>query len=148
MHVTNGLPSTKTHYISIKSCDECQKIGNLTFSTIIKMVMTLPSYLFMKWGLNFIRPIKPVGRYIRNKYILVTTNYATKWVEVRVLRSNIAVVIAKFLYECILSRFGCPLILVLDQGVHFINDIISHLMNLFFFGTTSTTYYLQGNGQA
>jgi hypothetical protein len=37
----------------------------------------------MNWDLNFIGPIKPTRILIGNKYIIVTTNYATKWVEVK-----------------------------------------------------------------
>ncbi len=70
-------------------------------------------------------PIKPSRRYTRNKYILVAIDYVAKWVEARALRTNIATVTTKFLYECILPKFGCPLIIVIDQGVHFINDVIS-----------------------
>jgi hypothetical protein len=81
----------------------------------------------MKWSLDFIGPSKPTGRLIGNKYILVATNYATKWVEVKALRSNTAVVTIRFFYEYVLIRFGCPLTIVTDQGVHFINDIIKHL---------------------
>jgi hypothetical protein len=87
-------------------------------------------------------PIKPTRRYIGNKYTIITTNYATKWVEVRALRTNTTIIITKFLYECILTKFGCPLIIVTDHGVHFINDAIKYLTDHFLMKhMNSTTYY-------
>lgn len=80
--------------------------------SMARLVTSILANPFMKWVLDFISAIKPMGRYIGNEYILVATNYATKWVEARVLCSNMAMAITNFLYECILIRFGCPLILV------------------------------------
>jgi hypothetical protein len=82
------------------------------------------------------------SRYTWNKYILVAIDYATKWVEAKALKTNIATIITKFLHECILIGFGCPLTIVTNQGVHFINYVIKHLIDHFLFiHVNSTTYY-------
>jgi len=81
----------------------------------------------MKWGFDFIGPIKPFERYMGNKYILVATDNITKWVETNALWTNMTMVIVCFFYEFILIHCGCPFMLVSDQGTHFINNTIEHL---------------------
>jgi chloramphenicol 3-O-phosphotransferase len=125
-----------------RSCDNCQNIGGLKTKSLAKLVTTFWKEPFMKWGLDFIGLIKPTRRLKGNRYILVAINYATKWVEAKALRTNNVVVITRFLYEYNLTKFGCPLTIVIDQGIHFINDKIKHLTKQFLLmHVNSTTYY-------
>jgi hypothetical protein len=49
----------------------------------------------MKWGLDFIGPITPTWRLTRNNYIIIVTNYATKWVKAKALKTNIIIVTSR-----------------------------------------------------
>ena len=93
-------------------------------------------------------PIKPPAKSTQNRYILVAAiDYATKWVEAVALRDNKASSVAKFLYRNIMTRFGCFVKLVSDQGVHFINKVIKELTELhLIIHKKSTVYYSQANG--
>ena len=138
----------KDTYDYCQTCHECQKTRGLPKSVSTKLITTLPAEPFMKWGLDFVGLVKKT-RHTRKRYILVATDYATKWIEARALRTNSAQETAQLLYESVLTRFGCPLHLVSDQGSHFLNGTIQVLTEHFLLRhTTSTTYYPQGNGQA
>jgi hypothetical protein len=130
-----------------RSCDASQKIGGLATQSLAKLVTSLLEEPFMKWGLDSMEPIKLAWRYIGKKYMFVAIDYVIKWVEVRGLRTNITIVIAKNLYECIFTRFGCPLTIITDQGIHFIDDAIKYLTNHDMMKHVSfITYYPKGNG--
>ncbi len=71
-----------------------------------------------------------------------------KWVVTRMFHTNIALITTKFLYKHILTRFGCLLTIMTDQGTHFINDAIRYFTNHFIHRHTNfIVYYPHGNGQ-
>ena len=109
----------------------------------------MPLDPFQKWGLDFVGPVKPKASKSGNRYILVATDYCTKWVEAVALKDNKASSVARFLYKNIMTRFGCPVELVSDQGTHFLNEVIKELTQThMILHKKSTPYHPQANGQA
>lgn len=110
------------HKDTINYCnffDNCQHTSwpnTIFFTQFIIRMFVEP---FMKWGLNFGGPIKLVGWYTWNQYIVVTTYYATKWVETKVFVfvffTDGAIVIIWFLHEKFLIFSGSPLYLISDK---------------------------------
>jgi hypothetical protein len=106
----------------VDSCDQCQRTGTPSFRNHWPLTPIIPLAPFEKWDIGFIGPISPVSTQ-KKRYIILATDYATKWVEARATRKNDAQTLASFLFKEIMMRFGHPLELVSDRGTHVIVDL-------------------------
>jgi len=50
--------------------------------------------------------IKLVKKDMKNKYILVVIEYATKWIKAKTLKTNMITIATKFNYDFIFIKFG------------------------------------------
>ena len=69
---------------------------------------------FRGWGLDFIGKIHPPSSK-GHRFILVATDYFTKWTEVVSLKN----ITHKEVIDFIVHRFGIPQTLITDQGTSF-----------------------------
>ena len=94
--------------------------------------------------------MRPFSKAVGNKkYLLVGTDYFTKWVEAEPL-ANIRDVDAKrFIWKNIVTRFGVPHVLISDNGLQFNSKMFrKYCGELGITNRYSTPAYPQGNGQA
>ena len=80
-------------------------------------------------------------------YIVVATEYLTKWPEARAIPNAKASSVISFFYEDIICRHGCPKEILTDRGTHFVNELLNSLCDRF--GVKhrlSTAYHPQTNG--
>ena len=74
--------------------------------------INLATQPFEKWRIDFVGPISPTAINSQARYIIVAIDYFTKWAEARATRKadarSDARSTAKFLYEQVISRYGCP----------------------------------------
>jgi hypothetical protein len=107
----------------------------------------IPSLPFEIWAIDFIGPFPKREKITRAKYIITTVEYLTKWVEEEPVENCTKETMAKFIYENIVTRFNCPLTLIIDQGTHFFNGTIEVLLKNFMINHRKmTSYHPLANG--
>lgn len=80
----------------------------------------------------------------KKRYILVCTDYVTKWVEARATEKSVI----EFIYEDIFIHFGVPYEIVTDQGAKFTSNLMKDLTQQYGIKhCKSSPYHLQANDQ-
>ena len=83
------------------------------------------------------------------RYLLIRTDYFTKWVEAEPLANIRDVDAKKFIWKNIVTRFGVPHTLILDNGFQFDSKAFKrYCCDLGITNKYSIPAYPQGNGQA
>jgi hypothetical protein len=63
-----------------KGCQDCQKFGNIQRVPASALNPIIKPWPFRGWGIDLIGQINPSSRK-RHKFVLLATDYFTKWVE-------------------------------------------------------------------
>src|ERR1700722_10721401 len=96
--------------------------------------------------MDFVGPINPSSR--QRSYIIVCTDYLTKWAETKAIKAATEEKVAEFLRENIFYKFGYPREIVTDQGSQFTSNLLEYLLaHHRIKHRTSTPYHPQANGQ-
>src|SRR5436305_13623854 len=127
----------------VKSCDTCQRREQKGGKSYLNPIEV--GEPFERIGIDFVGPLERTKR--RNRYILVVTDYLTKWPEAKAMKEATAENVVKFIYERIICRHGCPKIILSDRGTHFRNKLVDGLCEKFEIKhKLSSPYHPQTNG--
>ncbi|XP_051138113.1 uncharacterized protein LOC127256251 [Andrographis paniculata] len=103
---------------------------------------------FRAWALDVIGKIHPTSSK-QHSFILVATDYFTKWVEAVPLKNATQKEVIEFVLNHIVYRFGIPHTLTTDQGLKFTGEKSVEFLDEFNIKLHhSSPYYPQANGLA
>ena len=127
----------------IKSCDRCQRRGKHRIPGLLHPIPV--DKPFSRIGIDVVGPLPITAK--GNRYIIVATDYFTKWPEAEAVSEATGSRVAEFIYQVIICRHGCPKQLLSDRGTHFNNEVVNGLLKQFEIRhLLSTPYHPQTNG--
>jgi RNase H-like domain found in reverse transcriptase/Reverse transcriptase (RNA-dependent DNA polymerase)/Integrase zinc binding domain/Integrase core domain/gag-polyprotein putative aspartyl protease/Retrotransposon gag protein len=130
---------------TIKSCIICQACDKKGGEPISSSWPIHVNKLFQRFGLDYV--VSGMESHNKNNFIIVATEYYTRWPIAKAVQNADGMTTAKFLYEEIFCTFGPPVEILTDRGSHFKNGMIKHFCELVNVNHKfSTPYHPQTNG--
>jgi hypothetical protein len=131
-----------------RSCEECQwRNTPQGFENRARMQSIVVSEKFELIGVDLCTP-GPVSIPDAKKYILVITDYATKWVQLVAIKDKKPHTVANAIWEEWICQYGCPKRVMSDQGGEFTDaELCAELWKLLKIKQHKTTpYHPRANG--
>ena len=130
----------------VKKCDRCQRHALIPCMPSEVLNPITNPWPLAQWEMDIVGPL-PVAA-AQKKFLIVATNYFSKWVEAKAYANIKDKDISKFVWKNIIDRFGIPQAIIVDNGPQFDNVTFRtfcselKIKNLY-----STPRYPQSKGQ-
>eukprot|EP00253_Pinus_taeda_P010141 PITA_10141 len=108
----------KDSHSYVRKCQVCQTTAGRQKKLSLPLQPVNIEQPFTQWGLDIIGEIVPHSSK-QHRYILMATDYFTKWVEVVPLKAANSENIIEFIDQFIITRFGLPSSLIFDNASYF-----------------------------
>jgi hypothetical protein len=126
----------------VKNFGNIQRVPASALNPIIK------PWPFRGWGIDLTGQINPSSSK-GHKFVLLATDYFTKWVEVIPLKKVTSKNMVEFVKEHIIYKFGISQTITTDQGTQFTSSEFSDFADSMGIKLlNSSPYYAPANGQA
>jgi len=124
----------------VSKCFQCQVHADMIKVTSNKLSTTSSPWLFAAWGMDVICPIEPTTSN-GHRFILVAIDYFTKWVEVASYRAVTKKVVADFVKDRIVCRFGVPESIITNNAANLNSDLMKSTCEAFKIKHKNSTAY-------
>nr|XP_027109327.1 uncharacterized protein LOC113729203 [Coffea arabica] len=114
----------------VRRCIKCQMHGDVIRAPPTELHSMIAPWPCSMWGMDVIGTIDPPASN-GHRFILVAIEYFTKWVEAESFKHVTKKVVANFLRDHIICRFGVPETLITDNAKNLNNDMVDGLCEQF-----------------
>ena len=122
-----------------KSCVECSMRKSPQNSKKTPLLPLPVESAFERVAVDVLGPFKPSKR--QNRYIVIFSDYLTRWCEAFPVPSVEASVIARLLVDEIIARHGAPRVLLSDRGASFLSKLVAEVCKVFQIHKVNTSSY-------
>uniref|UniRef100_A0A2N9J2Z7 Uncharacterized protein n=1 Tax=Fagus sylvatica TaxID=28930 RepID=A0A2N9J2Z7_FAGSY len=131
----------------VRRCEKCQLFAPAIHKPASQLNPISSPWPFAQWGLDLVGPLpRATGN---RQWLIVATDYFTKWVEAEPLARITDSESRKFIWKNIITRFGIPRCFISDNGTQFDSGPFKKYCSEFGIRNHfSSPAYPQGNGQA
>uniref|UniRef100_A0A2N9H092 Integrase catalytic domain-containing protein n=1 Tax=Fagus sylvatica TaxID=28930 RepID=A0A2N9H092_FAGSY len=98
-------------------CDKCQRFAPKIHQPARELNPLSSPWPFAQWGLDIVGPLPRASG--NKKFLIVATDYFTKWIEAEPLSHIREVDTKRFLWKNVITRFGIPWAIISDNGTQF-----------------------------
>ncbi|RVX02337.1 Transposon Tf2-2 polyprotein [Vitis vinifera] len=140
-------PTMKKMRQLCQKCDKCQRYAPIPHMPSATLKSISGPWPFAQWGMDIVGPLPAAPA--QKKFLLVATDYFSKWVEAEAYASIKDKDVTKFVWKNIVCRFGIPQTIIADNGPQFDSIAFRNFCSeLNIRNSYSTPRYPQSNGQA